>query len=38
VYLAGDEEAVTLTQLVKNVASATGAQVRVLRFTWYGGA
>ena len=38
VYLAGDEEAVTLTQLVKNVGSATGAQVRVLRFPWYGGA
>jgi nucleoside-diphosphate-sugar epimerase len=38
VYLAGDEEPVTLTKLVQSVASVTGAQVRMVRFPWYGGA
>lgn len=38
VYLAGDEEPVTLTELVQSVASVTGAPVRMVRFPWYGGA
>lgn len=38
VYLAGDEEPVTLTRLVQSVASVTGAPLRMVRFPWYGGA
>lgn len=35
VYLAGDEEPVTLTQLVQAVAQAVGAPVHIIRFPWY---
>jgi nucleoside-diphosphate-sugar epimerase len=35
VYLAGDEEPVTLTQLVQAVALAVGSPVRIIRFPWY---
>lgn len=35
VYLAGDEGAVTLNQLVRGVAAAIGSQVRIVRFPWY---
>jgi nucleoside-diphosphate-sugar epimerase len=35
VYLGGDEEAVTLTNLVQGVAAAIGTDVRILRFPWY---
>jgi nucleoside-diphosphate-sugar epimerase len=38
VYLAGDEEPVTLTKLVRDVASVTGTRVRMVRFPWYGAA
>lgn len=35
VYLAGDEEPVTLTQLVQQVGAAVGSAVRIVRFPWY---
>jgi nucleoside-diphosphate-sugar epimerase len=35
IYLAGDEESVTLTDLVKSVAGAVGASVHIVRFPWY---
>lgn len=35
VYLAGDDEAVTLTELVRKVAAAIGTDVRIIRFPWY---
>jgi len=35
VYLAGDEEPVTLTQLVQAVAQAVDAPVHIIRFPWY---
>jgi nucleoside-diphosphate-sugar epimerase len=34
-YLAGDEDSVTLTDLVRCVGDALGAPVRILRFPWY---
>jgi nucleoside-diphosphate-sugar epimerase len=36
IYLAGDDEAVTLTELVRAVAAAVGSRVRIVRFPWYG--
>jgi nucleoside-diphosphate-sugar epimerase len=43
VYLAGDEEPVTLNDLVRGVAQALGTEVRIIRFpsyqvAWYGAA
>jgi nucleoside-diphosphate-sugar epimerase len=35
-YLAGDEKAVTLNQLVRSVGDAVGADVRIIRMPWYG--
>jgi 2-alkyl-3-oxoalkanoate reductase len=35
-YLAGDQEPVTLAELVSSVAAAEGAQVRIVTFPWYG--
>lgn len=35
VYLAGDEEPVTLTELVQAVAQAVGSPVHIIRFPWY---
>jgi nucleoside-diphosphate-sugar epimerase len=35
IYLAADEEPVTLTNLVRGVAAAVGTQVRIVRFPWY---
>ena len=35
VYLAGDDESVTLMQLVRSVGSAVGSDVRIIRFPWY---
>jgi nucleoside-diphosphate-sugar epimerase len=35
VYLAGDEEPVTLTGLVRGVGAAVGSEVRIVRFPWY---
>jgi 2-alkyl-3-oxoalkanoate reductase len=35
VYLAGDDEAVTLTELVRAVGEAIGSDVRIIRFPWY---
>jgi nucleoside-diphosphate-sugar epimerase len=35
VYLAGDEEPITLTGLVRGVATAVGSNVRIVRFPWY---
>jgi nucleoside-diphosphate-sugar epimerase len=35
IYLAGDEEPVTLTQLVRAVGEAVGTRVRIIRFPWY---
>jgi nucleoside-diphosphate-sugar epimerase len=35
VYLAGDSEPVTLTQLVRGVGEAVGSNVRIVRFPWY---
>lgn len=35
VYLAGDEDPVTLTALVRGVATAVGSEVRIVRFPWY---
>ncbi|MEO6055641.1 MAG: NAD-dependent epimerase/dehydratase family protein [Gemmatimonadales bacterium] len=37
-YLAGDEQAVTLSELVSSVAASGGSVVRIVRFPWYGGA
>jgi nucleoside-diphosphate-sugar epimerase len=37
-YLAGDEQAVTLSELVSSVAVAAGGSVRIIRFPWYGAA
>lgn len=34
-YLAGDDRAVTLTQLVRGVAQALGGSLRILRFPFY---
>jgi nucleoside-diphosphate-sugar epimerase len=34
-YLAGDEHPVTLTELVRGVAAAVGANVRIVRWPWY---
>ncbi|HKG34209.1 MAG TPA: NAD-dependent epimerase/dehydratase family protein [Gemmatimonadales bacterium] len=34
-YLAGDEEAVTLNELVRAVGAAVGTNVRIIRFPWY---
>jgi nucleoside-diphosphate-sugar epimerase len=34
-YLAGDEEPVTLTQLVRSVGAALGRRVYIVRFPWY---
>jgi nucleoside-diphosphate-sugar epimerase len=36
VYLAGDDRAVTLNELVRQVGAAMGANVHILRFPWYG--
>lgn len=36
VYLGGDEEAVTLETLVREVSGAVGSNVRIIRFPWYG--
>jgi len=36
VYLGGDEEAVTLESLVREVSAAVGSNVRIIRFPWYG--
>src|SRR5215213_5714309 len=36
VYLGGDEEAVTLESLVREVSVAVGSNVRIIRFPWYG--
>src|SRR5919107_2673510 len=38
VYLGGDDEAVTLDQLVREVGAAVGSNVRIIRFPWYGAA
>jgi nucleoside-diphosphate-sugar epimerase len=38
IYLGGDEEPVTLAQLVRQVGSAVGSDVRIVRFPWYGAA
>jgi nucleoside-diphosphate-sugar epimerase len=35
IYLAGDEEPVTLTKLVQNVGASLGTEVRIVRFPWY---
>jgi nucleoside-diphosphate-sugar epimerase len=35
VYLAGDQEPVTLTELVSQVGNALGSEVRIIRFPWY---
>lgn len=35
-YLAGDDHPVTLTELVRGVGKAVGAEVRILRWPWYG--
>jgi nucleoside-diphosphate-sugar epimerase len=35
VYLAGDDEPVTLTDLVRGVGAAVGTNVRIIRFPWY---
>ncbi len=35
VYLAGDDQPVTLTELVRGVAEALGTEVRIIRFPWY---
>jgi nucleoside-diphosphate-sugar epimerase len=35
VYLAADEESVSLTQLVRQVGAALGSDVRIIRFPWY---
>ena len=35
VYLAGDEQPVTLTGLVRGVGAAVGSDVRIVRFPWY---
>ena len=37
-YLAGDEHAVTLTELVRGVAESVGVDVRILRWPWYNAA
>jgi nucleoside-diphosphate-sugar epimerase len=34
-YLAGDDQPVTLNQLVREVSRAVGSKVRILRFPWY---
>jgi nucleoside-diphosphate-sugar epimerase len=36
IYLAGDEEPVTLNELVNEVGAALGSNVRIIRFPWYG--
>jgi nucleoside-diphosphate-sugar epimerase len=36
VYLAGDEEPLTLTRLVHDVGASVGSEVRIVRFPWYG--
>jgi nucleoside-diphosphate-sugar epimerase len=38
IYLAGDQEPVTLTELVREVATVLSSNVRIVRFPWYGGA
>ncbi|MGH7527637.1 MAG: NAD-dependent epimerase/dehydratase family protein, partial [Gemmatimonadales bacterium] len=35
VYLAADEQPVTLTDLVRSVGRSVGSKVRILRFPWY---
>lgn len=35
-YIAGDDKAVTLTELVREVAAAVETDVRIVRFPWYG--
>jgi nucleoside-diphosphate-sugar epimerase len=35
-YLAGDDEPVTLRELVRGVAAAVGATVHIVSFPWYG--
>jgi nucleoside-diphosphate-sugar epimerase len=35
IYLAGDEESVTLTELVQKVGTTLGSNVRIIRFPWY---
>jgi nucleoside-diphosphate-sugar epimerase len=35
-YLAGDDQPVTLTDLVRGVGAAVGSRVRIIRFPWYG--
>lgn len=37
-YIAGDDRAVTLTELVREVATAIDTNVRIVRFPWYGAA
>jgi nucleoside-diphosphate-sugar epimerase len=37
-YLAGDQEPVTLSELVGSVAAAEGSRVRIVVFPWYGAA
>jgi nucleoside-diphosphate-sugar epimerase len=34
-YIAGDDRAVTLTELVQSVGTAVGKDVRIVRFPWY---
>jgi nucleoside-diphosphate-sugar epimerase len=35
VYLAGDDEPVSLSELVRAVGAAVGSNVRIIRFPWY---
>jgi nucleoside-diphosphate-sugar epimerase len=35
VYLAGDEEAITLTGLVRQIGDVLGSEVRIVKFPWY---
>ena len=35
VYLAGDDQPVTLSELVRGVAEALGTEVRIIKFPWY---
>jgi len=34
-YLAGDDQPVTLSELVRGVAEALGTEVRIIKFPWY---
>ncbi|HET6796464.1 MAG TPA: NAD-dependent epimerase/dehydratase family protein, partial [Gemmatimonadales bacterium] len=35
VYLAGDEESITLTGLVRQIGDVLGSEVRIVKFPWY---